>query len=123
MKKLVVELLQTKATGKISEIFTNAVFDTKLLFLLQKFDSELGMRMELAVTNERGKWEEQSRRAWQEQEQSLLTTAHQEWSRAQESVLKAEVERARREWERQAEKTNQVLVTCSLWANVPCVEH
>ena len=54
------------------------------------------MRVELAVTNERGKWEEQSRRAWQEQEQQLLSTAHQEWSRAQESVLKAEVDRARR---------------------------
>ena len=75
---------------------------------MQKFDSELAMRVELAVTNEREKWEEQSRRAWQEQEQRLLATAHQEWSKAQESVLKAEVERTRREWERQADKTTQV---------------
>lgn len=67
------------------------------------------MRVELAVTNERGKWEEQSRRAWQEQEQSLLTTAHQEWSKAQESVMKAEVDRARREWERETDKNSQVI--------------
>ena len=66
------------------------------------------MKVELAVTNERGKWEEQSRRAWQEQEQSLLATAHQEWSKAQESILRAEVERARREWERETDKNAQV---------------
>ena len=71
------------------------------------------MRMELAVTNERGKWEEQSRRAWQEQEQSLLTTAHQEWSKAQESVMKAEVDRARREWERETDKNSQVMINHS----------
>lgn len=73
------------------------------------------MRVELAVTNERGKWEEQSRRAWQEQEQQLLSTAHQEWSRAQESVLKAEVDRARREWERENDKNTQVtpLIFCT----------
>jgi hypothetical protein len=68
------------------------------------------MRVELAVTNERGKWEELSRRAWQEQEQNLLATAHQEWSKAQESVLKAEVDRARREWERKTDKTTQVMM-------------
>ena len=66
------------------------------------------MRVELAVTNERGKWEEQSRRVWREQEQSLLTTAHQEWSKAQQSVMRAEVDRARREWERETDKTTPV---------------
>ena len=68
------------------------------------------MRVELAVTNERGKWEEQSRRAWQEQEQRLLATAHQEWSKAQESVLKAKMDRARREWERETDKNMQVMI-------------
>ena len=76
------------------------------------------MRVELAVTNERGKWEEQSRRAWQEQERSLLVTAHQEWSKAQENVLKAEVDRARREWERHTDNKNtQVMIH-----NVPFID-
>lgn len=66
------------------------------------------MRVELSVTNERGKWEEQNRRAWQQQQESLLTTAHQEWRKAQESIAKAEMEKARKEWEEETEKNTQV---------------
>ena len=77
---------------------------------MQKFENELDMRVELAVTNERGKWEEQTRRAWQQREQGLLTTAHQEWSKAQEIVVKAELERSKREWEREMQKTKQVII-------------
>ena len=67
------------------------------------------MRVELAVTNERGMWEEQTRRAWQQREQGLLATAHQEWSKAQEIVFRAELEKSKREWEREMEKNKQVM--------------
>ena len=68
------------------------------------------MRVELAVTNERGKWEEQQKRTWWQQQDSLLATAHQEWSKAQEAVVKADMEKARREGEREARTTAQVRV-------------
>ena len=66
------------------------------------------MRVELAVTNERGKWEEENQRLWQQRQDSLLATAHQEWSKAQESVLQAELERTKKDWEREIEKRKQV---------------
>ena len=81
----------------------------KVTEFLQKFEGELAMRVELAVANERGKWEEERKRVWQQQQQSLLATAHQEWSKAQESVLRAELERSRKEWERETENTKQVI--------------
>jgi len=60
---------------------------------------EGALSLELALASERGKWYEENRRAWQKQQQLLLSTAHREWSRAQEAVTKAEVERARKQWE------------------------
>ena len=86
----------------------NFILASKFL-ILQKFESELAMRVELAVTNERGKWEEENKRVWQQQQDRLLTTAHQEWSKAQESITRAELERARKEWERETEKNTQVV--------------
>ena len=81
------------------------------ILLLQNFDSEFGVKVELAVTDERKKWEGQSRRAWQEHEQSVLSSAHQEWRKSQGILLKAEVDRARREWERETQKNTKVMRT------------
>ena len=68
------------------------------------------MRVELAVTNERGKWEEHHKKAWRQQQDSLLATAHKEWSKAQEAVVRAEMEKSKKEWEREAQKATQVLL-------------
>ena len=69
---------------------------------------EGALSLELALATERGKWYEENRRAWQKQQRSLLSTAHREWSRAQEAVTKAELERARRRWEEKQGNVVQV---------------
>ena len=55
--------------------------------------------LELALADERGRLQEESQRSWQKGRRSLLATAHREWTAAQEAVTRAEVKRARREWE------------------------
>ena len=72
--------------------------------------------MEAVLASERGKWQEESRKTWQEQWRSLLSTAHREWSRAQEAVTKAEVERARRQWEKKQGRVAQVRVVAQVRA-------
>lgn len=84
------------------------------IFMVTYFVCELlqenALSLELVLASERGKWYEESRKTWQDQWRSLLSTAHREWSRAQEAVTKAEVERARRQWEKKQGRVVQVRV-------------
>ena len=71
------------------------------------------MSLELALASERGKLLEESKKEWSKKQRTLLSSAHKEWSRAHEAVTRAEVERARKEWEE--EQKNSFQVQCVQW--------
>ena len=53
----------------------------------------------LALADERGWLQEETRRSWYKGHQSLLAAAHREWTAVQEVVTRAKVKCAKREWE------------------------
>ncbi len=78
------------------------------LTLPQEHESEAALSLELALASERGKLMEENKKALQRGQRSLLETAHREWTKAQEAVTSATVDRARREWEREERKRIEV---------------
>ncbi len=68
------------------------------------------MSLELALASERGKLMEESKRTLRKGQKSLLVTAHREWTKAQEVVTRAEVDRARRGWEREERGRTEVRI-------------
>ena len=79
--------------------------------------------LELALADERGRLQEETRRSWHKGRQSLLAAAHREWTAAQEVVTRAEVKRAKREWEegRKEEVKVGLCVRCAGGRECLCV--
>jgi hypothetical protein len=65
-------------------------------------------KLEEAVASERKKWLSEERRAWEGRRDGLLLTAHKQWSLAQEPLLRAEVEKAKKEGAELATKEHMV---------------